>query len=547
MELNNIISRLESNANSIPQTPAIIDPRNNSPKSITYSQLSQETKKLAFGFKQASINKGQRVLLMVRPGISLITITYSLLRLGAIPVLIDPGLGKKNILNCIKEAKPDSMIGIPIAHLARLLFPKYFSSIKISVILGRIKLGCNFTLNEIQELGKTFVTLEETNPQEPAAILFTSGSTGPPKGVVYSHKNFFEQSNALESIYNFNQGDVDLPTFPLFALFGSAFGMTSIIPDMDPTRPANVNPLKILNTLEKFKIINSFGSPALWEMVTLHCIKSKKRIRNLKRILIAGAPVSGKLLQQFDSLVEEDCKIYTPYGATEALPVASIERNEVLNQTWEKTKKGLGVCVGVPVPGMKVKIAKITDDPIPIWNDDLETPQGVIGEIIVQSSWVTKEYFNRPEANEIAKIKDRDLFWHRMGDLGYLDLEGRIWFCGRKSHRVICNFGTLFTMPCEAIFNQVDGVKRTALVGIGPKENQLPAIMVELESPQRKKNKNIIKKLLLQKGSEFDLTRNIKNILFSRHFPVDIRHNAKIFRDKLSILAEKKLANKKFK
>jgi len=541
MKYQNIVARLAENAKSIPNTPAIIDPRKKSARSITFKELYSEVNRLAFGFSKAGLKKGNRVLLIVKPGVDLIAITYSLFRLGAVPVLIDPGLGRKNILNCIKESQPESMIGIPIIHFIRILFPKYFSNVKFFITTGKQKFQNNFTINEIRKLGDKSVDLETTDIHEPAAILFTSGSTGSPKGVVYSHNNFFEQSNALEAIYQFKKGDIDLPTFPLFALFSGAFGMTSIVPDMNPTQPARVDPLKILSTVEKFGVINSFGSPALWDTVTHYCKIFQKPITGIQRVLIAGAPVSGKLLESFDSVVDKNCKIYTPYGATEALPVASIERHEVLNETWEKTKKGLGVCVGKPVQGMKVKIIKITDDPIQGWKSELEVSQGIIGEIIVQSPWVTRSYFNRPQANELAKITDGDSFWHRMGDVGYIDTEGRVWFCGRKSHRVVCKSETLFTIPCEGIFNQIRSVKRSALLGIGEKGDQKPVLAIELDHSLSKINEEEIKAKLLKTGSEFDLTKNIKDILFCKSFPVDIRHNAKIFREKLAVWAEKKL------
>lgn len=541
MKYQNIVAKLEDNANSIPKTPAIIDPRKKDACLITFEELYSEVNRLAFGLSKAGLVKGSRVLLIVKPGIDLIAITYSLFRLGAVPVLIDPGLGRKNILSCIKESQPDSMIGIPITHFIRFLFPKYFSSVNTFITTGKQKFQNDFTIKEIRQLGEKNAQLEKTEPHEPAAILFTSGSTGPPKGVVYSHKNFFEQSNVLESIYKFNKKDIDLPTFPLFALFSGAFGMTSIVPEMNPTKPARVDPLKILSTVENFGVINSFGSPALWETITRYCKNTHKPIVNVKRILIAGAPVSGKLLKNFDSIVDKNCKIYTPYGATEALPVASIERHEILNETWEKTQKGLGICVGKPVPGMKVKIIKITDTPIQHWSDELEISQGDIGEIIVQSPWVTKSYFNKPKANELAKIKDENSFWHRMGDVGYIDKEGRIWFCGRKNHRVVCKSETLFTIPCEGIFNQVVNVKRTALVGTGEKGDQTPILAVELDDSLPQKNEEELKAELLKIGSEFDLTKNIKDILFCKSFPVDIRHNAKIFREKLANWAEKKM------
>jgi acyl-CoA synthetase (AMP-forming)/AMP-acid ligase II len=348
---------------------------------------------------------------------------------------------------------------------------------------------------------------------------------------------FGQQIRILREHFGIRPGEKDLPTFSLFGLFNAGMGMTSVIPDMDPTRPAKVNPENIIHPIQNYRISSSFGSPALWDTVSRYCQKNKIRLPSLRRILIAGAPVPGTLLKRFEFILEPDCKVLTPYGATEALPVTSIERQEILDDTWAQSEKGEGTCVGKPVPGAEIKIIRISDEPIPKWEKGLEIPKGQTGEIIVKAPWVTKTYFNREDVTRLAKIPDGNTFWHRMGDVGKWDEQNRLWFCGRKSHRVIIGLETLFTIPCEAIFNQHTDVKRSALVGKG--SNGEPVIIIEPENKDRvAKDRKTFTKELLELGAAHPHTRSIKKILFHPEFPVDVRHNAKIFREKLADWAE---------
>ncbi|MDD2582501.1 MAG: AMP-binding protein, partial [Desulfuromonadaceae bacterium] len=239
----------------------------------------------------------------------------------------------------------------------------------------------------------------------------------------------------------------------------------------------------------------------------------------------------------------DDGEIFTPYGATEALPVSSIGSREVLGETGAMTGKGHGVCVGRPVKSISLAIIPITDAPVEMWNDDLALPAGEIGEITVRGPQVSSVYLNRPESTGMAKIADPSGgVWHRMGDVGYRDDNGRIWFCGRKAHRVVTTLGTLFTIPVEGVFNTHPKVFRTALVGLGITGSQQPVLCVELESRAGKPEQESIRKELLELGSRYPHTESIHTILFHPTFPVDIRHNAKIFREKLALWAEKELS-----
>ncbi len=198
------------------------------------------------------------------------------------------------------------------------------------------------------------------------------------------------------------------------------------------------------------------------------------------------------------------------------------------------------MCVGRPINETQVEIIQISDIPIQSWDDTLRLPDNEVGEIAVKAPLVTQHYFENPGADQLAKIKDPNGgFWHRMGDLGWRDSKGRIWFCGRKSHRVITSKGTLFSIPCEAIFNNHESVFRSALVGIGPKHRQTPVICIEPDGPI--KDEKAFFKQMQEMAAAHDLTKEIRHFLIHASFPVDIRHNSKIFREKLAVWAEKKL------
>ena len=384
----------------------------------------------------------------------------------------------------------------------------------------------------------------QTRADETAAILFTSGSTGVPKGAVYSHGNFSAQVELLRRVYDIRPGEIDLPTFPLFALFAPALGMTSVVPEMDFTRPADVDPVKIIAAIEKFQVTTMFGSPALINRVGRYGEAKGLKLPSLKRAISAGAPVPAPVLERFAGMLQGDAQVFTPYGATEALPVCSIGSDEILGETRYATDRGRGVCVGRPVPGIQLEIIRISDEPIAQWSDDLKIADGEIGEIVVKGPQVTGSYFNRADSNALSKIADpaHDGFYHRMGDLGYRDAQGRIWFCGRKAHRVVTAAETLFTIPCEAVFNTHSEVFRTALVGVGEPGRQRPVLCVELEKGVDTAAVERIYRELLAIGAECELTRNIKRVLFHPAFPVDIRHNAKIFREQLAAWAAEQLS-----
>jgi acyl-CoA synthetase (AMP-forming)/AMP-acid ligase II len=375
--------------------------------------------------------------------------------------------------------------------------------------------------------------IADTTSDEVAAVVFTSGSTGPPKGVVYRHGNFAAQIEAVRGVLECGPGDVDLPTFPLFSLFDPALGMTTIIPEMDPTRPAKVDPKKIIGPINEFGVTTMFGSPALLDTVGRYGIEHGIRLPTLRQVVSAGAPVAPTIIERFVSLMAPGGRILTPYGATESLPVAVNSSAVILGETRAATDRGAGTCVGEPVPSIEVAIIGIDDGPVEKWSDALKRPIGEIGEIVVKGPQVTREYFAAEKHNRLGKIRDGGEIRHRMGDLGYLDERGRLWFCGRMSQRVVTADETLFTEPCEGIFNTHPDVYRSALVAAEVDGATVPVICIEAEPKIRAADHPRIRTELLDLGGRFADTKAIRTVLFHPSFPVDIRHNVKIGRGEL--------------
>ncbi|MFC1744913.1 fatty acid CoA ligase family protein [Candidatus Riflebacteria bacterium] len=541
-QICNIARYLPEMAVQFPYKAAIVFPHTRDNKNrvaytfYTFKQLDEESNRFAHGFSKYGIKRGHKVSLMVRPCLEFIALTFALFKIGAIPVLIDPGMGKANLLTCIRDVEPEALVAIPLAHIFKLFNPTAFKSVQYSVTVGKRWFWPGVALSDLRSRKKEPYIIADTRPEEMAAILFTTGSTGPAKGVVYFHGQMEAQVNLIQSHFKITESEVDLPVFPLFALFSTAFGITAVIPDMDPTKPAEVDPVKLVEAIDNFGVTHSFGSPAIWKRLAEYCVRKKRVLPSIKRILLAGAPVDPKILLNYQNVLENG-ETYTPYGATESLPLASISGTEVIKETGEISKQGKGTCVGLPFKQITIKIIKTIEEEIPIWDPSLLLAAGEIGEIVVKGPIVTREYYKKEKATRLAKIKEGKEVWHRMGDVGYLDEKGRLWFCGRKNHRVTCPTKTYYSVCCEAIFNQVDYIFRTALVGIKYRNEYQPAIAVELINKSEALNLERLKELK-ELATAYEHTKEIKVFLQHPAFPVDIRHNAKIFREKLTTWAQ---------
>ena len=526
---------------------------------LSFAELDAEVDSWVIHLQRKGVRRDDRVLVMVRQGLPLIAAAFALFKLGAVPVIIDPGMGRKNFLACVARSKPRVLLGILSAQLASHLFRAAFDSVDIRIWVSgnptaRLRLATARTNTGSAAAGNGVSSQSSalspgdgldkhragssqqqctsqpvsSDAADLAAILFTSGSTGAPKGVCYEHGMLDAQVRLIRETYGIEPGEVDLPMLPIFALFNPALGMTTIVPELDPSHPAMVDPEKIVRAILQEQVTNSFGSPTLWRKIFDHCLAHNITLPSLRRVLCAGAAVPLQLYLDSQKILTGGA-LYSPYGATEALPVSSTYSFEVLAKETLNASESCGVCVGKPLPEMEVRIITIRDDAISTLEETRAAKPDEIGEIIVRGPVVTKLYDALPRETAQAKIRDHDTVWHRMGDCGRFDELGRLWFCGRKAERVITAGGTLYTEPCEQVFRSNFPGLRLALIGLGPPGQMTPALVVE-ENALSESDPKFLLYCLRTAARSRSHTAGIKKFFFHPAFPVDVRHNAKIHR-----------------
>lgn len=503
---------------------------------FTFKELEERSRFYGHYLLGQGLKKGDKVLFFVRPCLDFSCLTFSLFRAGLIPIFIDPGMGRKLLLQSIQQIKPQAMIAEPEVFVLKFLYRKYFATLKYTFNVRSLKKKAdNSDLTNMPPL------MAQVQKHESAAILFTSGGTGVPKGVLYTHHIFNRQREMLREMFQLTSADIDLPGFPLFAFFTITMGMTSVIPLMNPARPAQVRPELVVQNIIDEKATFLAGSPAIWEKVGEYCLHHGITLPSVKYLVMFGAPVSMKLHRLFQQILPQG-DTYTPYGATESLPVSCIQGSELLGQLHQKMKSGFGTCVGLPCPQVTIKIAQITDEAISHERDATWLAPGELGEICVLSEVVTPEYVGMPEQTKKAKMtSSQDMLWHRMGDLGIIDEQGRLWFCGRKSHRLELNQQIVPTIPLENIVNECQGVKRSALVGVHKNGEMHACLVIQREDgttptgyQKEKADEDILKTIEPYKAVD------INSIYYHKSFPVDVRHNIKIDRLELSHQLEKR-------
>jgi acyl-CoA synthetase (AMP-forming)/AMP-acid ligase II len=548
-EFNNVASALSRQAEQQPNATAIHYPEGGPFKRVKYAscsylELNELSDCYARGLREYGIEAGTRTALMLTPGLDFFAIFFAMFKAGVVPVLIDPGIGMKPLKQCLAEASPKAFIGVTKAQYARKILGWAKESCE-QVITAGPKLGLGgINLKGLRKLGSrsSEELLHVPDPDDMAAILFTSGSTGRPKGVVYRHRHFNAQVEMLKNTFGIEPGEVSLPTFPPFALFDPALGMTTVVPQMDPTRPAKANPELLVQAINDFKVTNIFGSPALLDTLSRYVVEHGKRLESVTRVISAGAAVPIRTIRRMERALYQDAEIYTPYGATECLPVSSISARQITPKIQDMSESGEGVCVGRPVEPNHVKIIKISDMPFNDFSETTEMPPGMPGEIVVSGPSCTDSYWKRDSDTAMAKIIDANgTIWHRMGDAGIMDGMGRLWYCGRVSQRIDTGQEILFADQCEAVFNQHPDLLRSAVVGIGARGAQIPVLCIEVTGKLSPVDTERVHFDLLQLAQAFALTRSIHTVLFHPGFPVDIRHNSKINREELAQWAATKM------
>ncbi len=500
---------------------------------ITYREFEAQSDAYAFGLAEAGIGKGVKTILLVHPDIRLFLILMALLKTGAVPIMIDSGMGVANMMRCLASAGAEAFVGVPLA-------PHALSSVRTHVSVGPKQFPGGYSISDMYRPNVEPFPIDNPDPDELAIIFFTTGSTGSAKGVENTSAGWTSQIEQVKFVMGPDEHKIDLATFPIFAFFDIVLGNTAVLPDMDTSKPAKVNPLRIIEAIKDHNVTNIFGSPALLDRVGRYAQPRGLVFPSVKRVLSGGAPVSASIMSRFSALLV-DAEVFSIYGATECLPISGVGSNEVLSEISRPELLTQGTCVGRPFPGVEIKIIKISDEPIAEYSEGLLAEEGEVGEIMIKCAHMSTRYFNRPDADAVHKVRQGGEIWHRTGDLGRMDSRGRLWFCGRKTQRVMTGKGVLFTVPCENIFNTHPQVKRSALVGIDLGKGVEPVICIEPED-NMKTDARLVKELQ-ETASASEMTESIRRIEFFTAFPVDARHNAKIFREELAEECKNRIMN----
>lgn len=530
---HNVARHLRQFAQEQPHATAVKSPVSLGPDgqlgyhTTSFAELDAESDAAARVFRAAGIAPGDRVILALRPGHDLIIGMYGLLKAGGVPVALDPGMGLRTLLNCVARTQPSALVGIRKATLFSRLPLRAWGSLRTRVTVG----DRAWERSLAAARSRLPSPIHPGEADETAAILFTSGSTGAPKGVVYTHGMLDAQVALVRNTFGINRGEVDLPLLPVFALFNPALGVTTVTPWMDPSQPAAADPAPLIECIRTERVTSSFGSPTLWDLLARSAEARNLGLPSLERILIAGAPVPPGLLARL-ARVAPNATVHTPYGATECLPVTTIRSSEVLSETGAAARRGAGTCVGRPAAGVEIRVVREVEGPIHRLEDATACAPGEIGEILATGPTVTRAYDRNPEATALAKTTDtQGRTWHRMGDLGSLDTRGRLWFHGRRAEKLETTEGVLTTESVEPAFADHPDVRRCALVGVGPRGRQRPVLVVEpRRMPEDAREARVLAEDLRHHATINPLAARVAAVVFQRSLPVDVRHNAKIHR-----------------
>lgn len=535
-----------------PERIAIIEPDGRDPsgkrryRQFTYRELSRAAESLAPGLRELGIRERTRTVFMAPPSFEASVVGLALTRVGAMQIWIDPSVGYRNVGERLRRIEPEAFVGIPFAHLGRLAFGWGPRIMRKAIVVGGGFPGAR-TVKSLYREAPEAPPQPDVRPEDPATILYTTGSTGPAKPTLYSHRNYANVYRIAHRSWRFDESSeipVDMAAFPAFFFIGLSAGGTVVVPPIHFARqgPADADPAAMLEVIRDCGVKSMFASPVLLENLARYAVERNIRAESLERVVGGGAPIRGEVMGLLLRAMGERGEVFANYGATEALPSTEMGAREVLSETWEKTQRGAGICVGRPFPGVEVGIIRIEDRVIESIEDASRLEALEIGEIIVRSPHISEAYYCDEANTNKHKVRDpRGGIWHRIGDAGYLDEQGRLWVTGRVGQRVKAAGEPLFSIPCEAIFDAHPKVRRSGLVGIPSNGAELPVICIE---PKRQGDASEdLRRELLALAEQHATTRGIRHLLFHPKLPVDPRHNSKIERPTLAKWANERLAS----
>jgi acyl-CoA synthetase (AMP-forming)/AMP-acid ligase II len=485
---------------------ALIDLTRRHHQTLTFAELEQSSTRVAASLYERGLVPGDAVLLLLPMSADLYIALLGVLRAGLSAMFVDPSAGTSRLNDACRLHPPAAFIGIPKAHLLRLL------SREIRAIPKK------FTLRRLLAGAPVDGPPVPREPGDPALLTFTSGSTGQAKAALRTHGFLLAQYEVLRGNIALEAEEVDLTTLPVFLLANLAAGVTSVIPSVDLRRPGLADPAALAAAIRDHRVTRTAASPALLERLADHCLARKQTLPTLRKIFTGGAPVFPRLLEKLQSIAP-GARLTAVYGSTEAEPIAHVDWDQISPGDLTRMRSGDGLLTGHPVAEIETRVidnawgmplASLTPEEL----DRATLPPGRHGEIIVTGAHVLRGYLDGRGDGE-TKIHVEGSVWHRTGDAGYFDPDGRLWLLGRCGSEITDRHGTLHPFSVECAASRFPAVHRSALFA---------------------KNGRRILALEAAPGTELPLDE-LREALAWAHIstfqavdtiPVDPRHNAKI-------------------
>ena len=491
-------------------------------ESMTFAELAGRVEAVAGELRRRGLRPGDHVAMLTPTGIDLVAAVYGVWRAGGVTVIADRGLGLTGLGRAVRSARPTWVIG-----------PK--SALAAATALRWAPRATRLDVDSVVAARPAADLPPEPDGDQPAAVLFTSGATGPAKGVRYLHRQLAAQRDALAATYDITDADRLVAAFAPFALYGPALGIPTALPACDVTKPAQLTATMLDDACRRIDATMAFASPsALANVVATAEHGDQEGLGNLRIVMSAGAPVPSETLRGVASLAPA-AELHTPYGMTEVLPVADVELSEI--ESAELAERDGGVCVGLPVAGAEVRIVPLGFGP-----ESVPEPvaHGVTGEILVRAPWVSEGYLGLWATQRAARPGAGD--WHRSGDVGHVDLAGRLWVEGRAAHVVDGAGGPVTSVPVERAVERALGLMRSAAVGVGPAGAQQLVVVVEQpDADAGPADAEIMARV------RNEVAHPVAAVLSVPSLPVDVRHNAKIDRAAVAACADTVLAGGRVK
>ena len=503
---------------------------------VSWAELSRRVRDLAAGMAAAGVRPGHRVAMLVPPSADLTAAVYAVWRAGGVVVVADKGLGFAGMRRALRGAAVDHVVGAAPGLAAARLMRLPGGRIAAGRVTGSL-LGADHDLTSLAELGRRSAPPPEPPPDADCAVVFTSGATGPAKGVVYRHRQVRAQLDLLRTTYALTPDDRLVAAFAPFALLGPALGIGSAVPDIDVTAPGTLTAAGLADAAAAVRATVVFASPAALRNVSATAADltgdQREALARVRLLMSAGAPVPAALLQGLRAILPL-AEAHTPYGMTEALPVTDVSLDEI-----EKAGAGEGVCVGTPVLGVDVALSPVS--PLGVADGTLTTRPDRTGEICVRAAHVKDRYDNL-WATE--RDSSREPGWHRTGDVGHLDDQGRLWVEGRLAHVVTPPGRVLTPVGPEQRVERLDAVRAAAVVGVGPVGTQAVVVVVVPEGATTGRERLVPADPALAAEVRAAAGADVAAVLTTGALPLDIRHASKVDRREVARRAARTLAGR---